>query len=83
MKVRLLKRLRKATWCRYEIRNWHRVAGCSKKPWRICYGHNIALPDEYTTKEEAIEAAKRLWHDVAEKYLWENRANKKRNKYPW
>lgn len=84
MKVRLLKMLRKEAWNKYEIQNWSRVAGCGKKPWHICTSQKSALPFlEYATKEEAIEGAKRLWHDEAEKYLWENRQKRKCNKYPW
>ena len=33
--------------------------------------------------EEAVEATKLLWHDVAQKYLWNHRDQRKRNKYPW
>lgn len=84
MKVRLLKRLRKESWSKYEIRNLSNVAGCSEKPWRIGIGKNVTLINhEYTTREEAVEAAKKCWHDEAEKYLWENRKRRKRNKYPW
>ena len=38
---------------------------------------------QYVTREEAIEAVKLLWHDVAQKYLWTHREQRKRNKYPW
>ena len=84
MKVRLLKRLRKESWGKYEIRDLSNVAGCFEKPWHIGIGINATLLNhEYTTREEAVEAAKKLWHDEAEKYLWENRKRRKRNKYPW
>ena len=84
MKVALLKQLRAESWNRYEIRDWGDVAGCYEKPWHICTGPHTALSyHEYKTKEEAVEAAKLLWHDVAQKYLWNHRDKRKRNKYPW
>lgn len=84
MKTKLLRQLRKKSWDRYEIRDWRNTAGCYEKPWHICDSHKTALAyHEYKTKEEAIEAAKLLWHDVAEKYLWNNRDKRKKNKYPW
>lgn len=80
MKVRLLKRLRKEAWDKFEIRNLHNV----DKPWRIGIGKNVTLANhEYATREEAVEAAKMFWHDVAEKYLWDNKDRRKHNKYPW
>ena len=84
MKVALLHQLRAESWNRYEICDWSDVAGCYKKPWHICTGPHTALSyHEYKTKEEAVEAAKLLWHDVAQKYLWNHRDKRKRNKYPW
>lgn len=84
MKVTLLKQLRTESWNRYEIRDWNDVAGCYEKPWHICTGPHTALSyHEYKTKEEAVEAAKLLWHDIAQKYLWNHRDKRKRNKYPW
>lgn len=84
MKTKLLKKLRAESWSKYEIRNWKEISNYKDKPWRICVGYNTALVyHEYATKEEAIEAAKRLWHEVAEEYLWHNRNKRKRNKYPF
>ena len=84
MKTRLLKQLRKESWNKYEIRNWSDCSGYEEKPWHICTSHNTGLAyHEYATKEEAIIEAKKLWHEVAEKYLWNHRAERKRNKYPW
>lgn len=84
MKVALLKQLRAESWNRYEIRDWSDVAGCYEKPWHICTGpHTALLYHEYKTKEEAVEAAKLFWHDIAQKYLWNHRDKRKRNKYPW
>ena len=84
MKTELLKRLRAESWSKYEIRSWDHVAGCSEKPWRICTGPNRSLAyHEYSTREKAVEAAKRLWHEVAEKYLWDHRAERRKNKYPY
>ena len=84
MKTKLLKQLRAESWNKYEIRNWKNIAGCSEKPWRICNFYNTALADHsYKTKKEAIEAAKLLWHETAEWYLWQHRYKRKRNKYPW
>ena len=36
-----------------------------------------------TTQAEAIEATKLLWHEHAQKYLWNNRNKRQKNKYPW
>ena len=84
MKTALLKQLRTESWNKYEIRNWHNVSGYKDKPWVIGYGEKTALAyHQYATREEAINATKLLWHDLAQKYLWENRTKRKRNKYPW
>ncbi len=84
LKTKLLRILRKKTWDKYEIRNWSSISGCREKPWRICTGPNSSLAyHEYKTKEEAVNAVKLLWHEEAEKYLWEHRTERKRNKYPW
>ena len=84
MKTKLLKRLREESWSKYEIRNWSNIPSCREKPWRICTGPNSSLAyHEYATKEEAIHATKMLWHEIAEKYLWAHRSERKRNKYPY
>ena len=84
MKIGLLKRIRKESWNKYEIRDWSDVAGCYDKPWHICVSEHQALGyHEYKTKQEAIEATKLLWHEEAEKYLWKHREKRQRNKYPW
>ena len=84
MKIELLKILRRQSWNKYEIRNWSDVAGCRERPWCICIGHRTSLSNRgYKTREEAVKAAKQLWHKDAEKYLWEHRTERKRNKYPW
>ena len=84
MKTKLLRRLRKISWDRYEIRNWSDCGNYQEKPWHICDSYKTALAyHEYKTKEEAVEAVKLLWHEVAEKYLWNNRDKRKKNKYPW
>ena len=83
MKTILLKRLRKESWHKYEVKKTDAV-NCQDKPWHIYTGHNTSLAyREYKTREEAIAAAKQLWHNVAEKYLWEHRNQRKQNKYPW
>ena len=70
MKTKLLRILRKRNWDKYEIQNWSNVANCKEKPWRICTGPNSALSwHEYTTREEAVNSTKMLWHDEAKKYL--------------
>jgi hypothetical protein len=80
----LLKQLRNESWNKYEIRDWSIIGGCKDYPWHICDGPRTALAyHQYATKEEAINAIKLLWHDLAQKYLWENRTKRKRNKYPW
>lgn len=84
MKTKLLKQLRAESWNKYEIRNWHDVSSYKDKPWVIGCGEKTALAyHQYATREEAVEATKLLWHDLAQKYLWENRTKRKRNKYPW
>ena len=84
MKTELLKQLRAESWNKYEIRNWRNVSGYKDKPWVIGCGEKTALAyHQYATREEAIEATKLLWHDVAQKYLWTHRDKRKRNKYPW
>lgn len=83
MKTRLLKQLRKESWNKYEVRKSDAV-NCQDKPWHIYTNHNTCLAyREYKTRDEAIVEAKSLWHDVAEKYLWNHREQRKRNKYPW
>ena len=84
MKVKLLKQLRAESWNKYEIRNWQDVSSYKDKPWVIGCDEKAALAyHQYATREEAVEAAKLLWHDVAQKYLWNHRDKRKRNKYPW
>lgn len=84
MKTRLLKQLRKESWNKYEIRNWSDCANCKEKPWHICTSHNTGLAyHQYATRDEAVAVAKLLWHEVAEKYLWDHHSERKRNKYPW
>ena len=84
MKTRLLKQLRKESWNKYEIRNWRDASGYKDKPWVIGCGEKTVLAyHQYATREEAIEAVKLLWHDVAQKYLWTHIEQRKRNKYPW
>ena len=84
MKVKLLKEIRLRTLSKYEIRNWSYIAGCKEKPWRIGCGVKTCLAyHEYKTKDEAVNALKMLWHEEAEKYLWEHKLKRKRNKYPW
>ena len=74
MKTRLLKQLRKESWNKYEIRNWRDASGYKDKPWVIGCGEKTVLAyHQYATREEAIEAVKLLWHDVAQKYLWTHR----------
>ena len=83
MKTRLLKQLRKESWNKYEVRKSDAI-NCQDKPWHIYTSHNTCLAyHEYTTRAEAINAAKLLWHEYAEKILWELRSKRKRNKYPW
>lgn len=82
MKVRLLKILRKKTWEKYSIQNWRHVAGCCERPWHICTDFKTAIYS-YATREEAIDVVKFFWHEEAEKYLFEHREERKRNKYPW
>ena len=83
MKIRLLKQLRKEFWNKYEVRKSDAV-NCQDKPWHIYTGPNTCLAyHEYSTRDEAIEACKLLWHEFAEKYLWNHREQRKRNKYPW
>jgi len=66
MKIRLLRRLRKESWNRYEIRNCGDCRNWEEKSWHIYIGPKTALAyHEYATKEEAIEAAKLLWHEYA------------------
>lgn len=84
MKVKLLKQLRAESWNKYEIRNWQDVSSYKDKPWVIGCDEKAALAyHQYATREEAVEATKLLWHDVAQKYLWNHRDKRKRNKYPW
>ena len=84
MKTKLLKQLRAESWNKYEIRNWRDVSSYKDKPWVIGCGEKTTLAyHQYATREEAVEAAKLLWHDVAQKYLWTHRDKRKRNKYPW
>lgn len=84
MKIKLLKRLRIRSWNKYEICNWGDIAGCPERPWRICTGPHSALAyHEYKTREDAVKAAKQLWHEDAKKYLWEHRIERNHNKYPW
>ena len=84
MKTRLLKRLRKESWNKYEIKDWSDCSNCHEKPWHINTGPHTGLAyHEYATREEAVKATKLLWHEVAEKYLWDHRDKRKRNKYPW
>lgn len=84
MKIRLLRQLRKESWNKYEIRNWSDIPSCKEKPWHICTGPKTALVyHEYATKEEAIKATKLLWYEYAQKYLWNNRDKRNKNKYPW
>ena len=84
MKVKLLKEIRLSVFCKYDIRNWSNVAGCKEKPWRIgCGGNSVLADHEYSTKGEAIEALKLLWHKEAQKYLWEHKIERKHSKYYW
>ena len=84
MKVKLLKEIRLKVLSKYEIVNWSRISGCREKPWCIAYDVRTCLAyHEYRTKEEASKALKRLWHKEAEKYLWEHKLERKRNKYLW
>ena len=84
MKTKLLKELRLRTLSKYEIRNWSYIASCKEKPWRIGSGVKTCLAfHEYKTKEEAMDTLKMLWHEEAEKYLWEHKLERKHNKYPW
>lgn len=84
MKVKLLKELRVKTLRKYDIRNWSNIAGCKDKPWRIgCGVKNVLAYHEYATKEEATKALRMLWHEEAEKYLWEHKLERKCNKYLW
>ena len=74
MKTKLLKQLRAESWNKYEIRNLGDVSGYKDKPWVIGCGEKTSLAyHQYATREEAINAAKLLWRDLAQKYLWENR----------
>ena len=83
MKAKLLKQLRRESWEKYEIRKSDAV-NAGNKPWRIWTGPKSSLAyHEYSTREAAINAAKLLWHDYAEKVLWELRSQRKRNKYPY
>ena len=83
MKIKALKQIRKEAWKKYEVRKSESL-NCQDKPWHIYTSPNTSLAyHEYKTREEAIEAAKLLWHDYAEKVLWELRSKRKRNKYPW
>ena len=83
MKTKLLKQLRKESWNKYEVK-FSNVVGEGYQKWCIYTSPNTCLAYEYySTKEAAVNYVKSLWHDVAEKYLWEHRTERKRNKYPW
>jgi len=83
MKVKVLKNIRKESWEKYEVRKCDAV-NAGDKPWCIWTGPKSYLAyHEYATREEAINAAKLLWHDHDEKVLWELRSKRKRNKYPY
>ncbi len=84
MKIQLLKEIRLKVLSNYGIVNWSHVAGYKEKPWCIACGAKTCLTyHKYKTKDEAVNALKMLWHDEAEKYLWEHRLERKRNKYLW
>lgn len=71
MKTTLLKYLRKKTWSEYEVRKDY-------GQWYIYISHNKCLAyTQFKTKEKAIAYAKSLWHEEAQKYLWEHRGSRK------
>ena len=83
MKTRLLRRLRQKTLCKYEVRKSDSV-NCGGKPWRIWTGPKTALAyHEYSSREKAVDAVKRMWHEEAEKYLWNHRGLRKNKIKVW
>lgn len=83
MKTKLLKQLSKESWDKYEVRK-SEAGNAGNKPWCIYTGPKTCLAyHDYATQEEAIHACQLLWHEEAEKFLWNNRDKRKHNKYPW
>ena len=79
MKTKLLKQLRAESWRKYEVR---KTPFPCNLPWCIYTGPYTSIAYmEYATKQDAMRAARLLWHNVAERYLWEHTNKRKRNKY--
>jgi len=83
MNIYWLKRIRKESWNKYEVRKSD-AGNADDRPWSIYTSPTTSLAYEhYTTKEAAIRACQLHWHEEAKKFLWNNRDKRKKNKYPW
>ena len=83
MKTRLLRILRQDTLSKYDVRKPDAV-NCGENPWRIWTGPKTYLAyHEYSSRAAAVDAVKRMWHEEAEKYLWNHRDLRKNKIKIW